>query len=168
MSLVNSLTPIVCPNATTGAYSASSVGGGSFSATRSIGGINNGATSATLFTINPALFPTPGAQYFTTFCFSVDSITYATAPLFTGFFIIRVSQTGAPTASVSIPAIAATAVNSAYFFNIATVLTRSSNAITVTVSNFSGYATVLGDIDIVSMTIQEMPAPVGLITGPEA
>jgi hypothetical protein len=157
----------VAPNSTTGAYSASSAPA-PFSATRSLASINNGATSAALFTINPALFPTPGAQYFTTFCISVDSISYATAPLFTGFLIIKVLQTGAPTAAVSIPAINATAVNSAYFCNIETVLTRNSNPITVVVSNFSGYNITAGDIDIVAMTIQEMPAPVGLITGPEA
>jgi len=156
----------VAPNSTTGAYSASS-GAGSFSATRSIAVANN-TTTAALFTINPALFPTPGAQYFTTFCMSVDSITYATAPLFTGFLIIKVLQTGGPNAAVSIPAINASVVNSAYFFNIATVITRNSNTITVVVSNFSGYNITAGDIDIVGMTIQEMPAPVGVITGPEA
>jgi len=156
----------VAPNSTTGAYSASS-GAGSFSATRSIAVANN-TTTAALFTINPALFPTPGAQYFTTFCMSVDSITYATAPLFTGFLTIKVLQTGGPNAAVSIPAINASVVNSAYFFNIETVLTRNSNAITVTLTNFSGYNITAGDIDIVAMTIQEMPAPVGVITGPEA
>jgi len=156
----------VAPNSTTGAYSASS-GSGTFSATRSIA-IANNTTTAALFTINPALFPTPGAQYFTTFCFSVDSITYATAPLFTGFLTIKVLQTGGPNAAVSIPAINASTVNSAYFFNIETVLTRNSNAITVTLTNFSGYAITAGDIDIVAMTIQEMPAPVGVISGPEA
>jgi len=157
----------VSPNSTVGAYSASS-GAGSFSATRSLASIANGATSTALFTINPALFPTVGAKYFTTFCMSVDSITYATAPLFTGFLTIKVLQTGGPNAAVSIPAINASAVGSAYFFNIETAITRNSNTITVVVSNFSGYSISSGNIDIRAMTIQEMPAPVGLITGPEA
>jgi len=99
---------------------------------------------------------------------SVDSITYATAPLFTGFLTIKVLQTGGPNAAVSIPAINASAVGSAYFFNIETAITRNSNTITVVVSNFSGYSISSGNIDIRAMTIQEMPAPVGLITGPEA
>jgi hypothetical protein len=166
MSLVNSLTPIVCPNATNGDYSASS-GSGTFSATRSVV-VTNGATSAALFTINPALFPTPGAKYFTTFCIAIDNFVYASAPTFQGFSIVRVSQTGAPSSAVSIPAVTATAVNSAYFFNLQTVLTRNSNAITITLSNFSGFNITAGDIEIVGMTIQEMPAPVGVITGPEA
>jgi hypothetical protein len=166
MSLVNSFTPIVCPNATNGDYSASS-GSGTFSATRSVV-VTNGATTAALFTINPALFPTPGAKYFVTFCMAIDNFVYASAPTFQGFSIVRVSQTGAPSSAVSIPAVTATAVNSAYFFNLQTVLTRNSNAITITLSNFSGFNITAGDIEIVGMTIQEMPAPVGVITGPEA
>jgi hypothetical protein len=156
----------VAPNSTTGAYSASS-GSGVFSATRSVV-VANGATSAALFTINPALFPTPGASYFVTFCMAIDNFVYASAPTFQGFSIVRVLQTGAPSAAVSIPAVTANVINSAYFFNLATVLTRSSNAITITLSNFTGFNITAGDIDIVGMTIQEMPAPVGLITGPEA
>ena len=166
MSLVNSFTPIVAPNSTTGAYSATS-GSGTFSATRSVV-VNNGATTAALFTINPALFPTPGAQYFVTFCMAIDNFVYAVAPLFTGFSIVTVTQTGAPSSAVCIPAVNANAVNSAYFFNIQTVLTRSSNIITVKLSNFTGQNITAGDIEIVSMIIQEMPAPVGVITGPEA
>jgi hypothetical protein len=165
MSALNNLN--VAPNSTNGDYSASS-GAGAFSATRSLASIANGATSAALFTINPALFPTPGAQYFTTFCISVDSITYATPPLFTGFLTIKVLQTGGPNAAVSIPAINASVVGSAYFCNIETAITRNSNTITVVVSNFSGYNISSGNIDIRAMTIQEMPAPVGVITGPEA
>jgi len=156
----------VAPNSTTGAYSASS-GSGTFSATRSVV-VNNGATTTALFTINPALFPTPGAKYFTTFCLAIDNFTYAVAPLFTGFLIIKVLQTGAPTAAVSIPAVNANATNSAYFFNIETVLTRNSSVITVVLSNFSGQNITAGNINISAMTIQEMPAPVGVITGPEA
>lgn len=156
----------VSPNTTVGAYSASS-GSGTFSATRSVV-VNNGATTAALFTINPALFPTVGAKYFVTFCMAIDNFVYAVAPLFTGFSIVRVSQTGAPSSAVSIPAVTANAVNSAYFFNLQTVLTRNSNAITIALSNFTGQNITAGDIDIVGMIIQEMPAPVALITGPEA
>jgi len=158
----------VAPNATNGDYSASS-SSAVFSATRSIGSVANGATSATLFTINPALFPTPGARYFVTFCMSVDNIVYAVAPLFTGFLTIRVTQDSAmPFSGVSIPAVNANAVNSAYVFNIQTVVTRNSTAIIIDLRNFSGQAISSGDIDIFGMTIQEMPAPVGLLTGPEA
>lgn len=156
----------VSPNTTVGAYSASS-GSGTFSATRSVV-VNNGATTAALFTINPALFPTVGARYFVTFCMSIDNFVYSGTPTLQGFSIVRVSQTAAPSAAVSIPAVTANTVNSAYFFNIVTVVTRNSNAITVTLSNFSGFNITAGDIDITSMTIQEMTAPVGLITGPEA
>jgi len=156
----------VAPNADLGDYSASS-GSGVFSATRSVV-VNNGATSAALFTINPALFPVLGARYFVTFCMAIDNFVYAVAPLFTGFSIVRVSQTGAPSSAVSIPAVNANAVNSAYFFNLQTVLTRSSNAITITLSNFTGQNITAGDIEIVGMTINEMTPPVGLITGPEA
>ena len=107
MSLVNSLTPIVCPNATNGDYSASS-GSGVFSATRSVV-VANGATSAALFTINPALFPTPGARYFVTFCISIDNFVYSGTPTLQGFSIVRVSQSGAPSSAVSIPAVTAKA-----------------------------------------------------------
>lgn len=164
MSAPNNLN--VAPNSTTGAYSASS-GSGSFSASRSVV-VANGATTAALFTINPALFPTPGAQYFVTFCMAIDNFVYAAAPLFTGFSIVRVVQTDAPSAAVSIPAVNASVALSAYFFNLQTVLTRSSNLITVTLSNFTGQNITAGNINISAMTIQEMPAPVGLITGPEA
>jgi len=156
----------VSPNTTVGAYSATS-GSGVFSATRSVV-VNNGATTAALFTINPALLPTVGAKYFVTFCMSIDNFAYSGTPTLQGFSIVRVSQTGAPNSAVSIPAVTATTVNSAYFFNLQTVLTRSSNAITITLSNFTGFNITAGDIDITAMIIQEMPAPVGVITGPEA